>query len=62
MGGAARERAVARLSIDQSVAATTRLLAQLTEQSGEPRRVGRLYDAGRPIRSSGSAVESPLRR
>jgi glycosyltransferase involved in cell wall biosynthesis len=62
MGGAARERAVARLSLDQSLDATTRLYAQLTEQPGEPRRVRTLYDAGRPVRTNGSAVKSPLRR
>ena len=61
MGRAARARAVTRLSLDQSVEATTKLLAQLTEP-GEPRRVGRLYDAGRPIRANGAAVKATLRR
>jgi hypothetical protein len=50
------------LSLDQSVEATTKLLAQLTEQPGEPRRVGRLYDAGRPIRANGAALKATLRR
>jgi glycosyltransferase involved in cell wall biosynthesis len=62
MRRAARARAVARLSLEQSVDATTKLLAQLTEQPGEPRHVGRLYDAGRPIRTNGAAVKAPLRR
>jgi glycosyltransferase involved in cell wall biosynthesis len=62
MSRAARARAVARLSLDQSIEATTKLLAQLTEQPGEPRRVGRLYDAGRPIRASGAALKATLRR
>jgi glycosyltransferase involved in cell wall biosynthesis len=62
MAHAARERAVARLSLDQSVDATIRLYTQLTKQPGEPRRVRTLYDAGRPVRTNGSAVKSPLRR
>jgi glycosyltransferase involved in cell wall biosynthesis len=62
MRRAARARALARLSLEQSVDATTRLLAQLTEQPGEPRHVGRLYDAGRPIRTNGAAMKASLRR
>jgi glycosyltransferase involved in cell wall biosynthesis len=53
MGVAARERAVSRLSLDQSVEATMRLYAQLTEQPAEPRRVRTLYDAGRPPARTG---------
>jgi hypothetical protein len=49
-------------AVDQSVGATTRLYAQLTEQPGEPRRVRTLYDAGQPVRTNGSAVKSPMRR
>jgi glycosyltransferase involved in cell wall biosynthesis len=62
MARAARERAVARLSLDQSVEATIRLYTQLTQQPGEPRRVRTLYDAGRSVRTNGSSLKSPLRR
>jgi glycosyltransferase involved in cell wall biosynthesis len=62
MRRAARARAVAALSLQRSLEATTQLLAQLTEPSSDPRRVGRLYDAGRPIRANGAAVKAPLRR
>ena len=62
MRRAARARAVAGLSLERSVDATTKLLAQLTESPSEPRRVGRLYDAGRAIRANGAGVKAPLRR
>jgi len=62
MGRSARERAVAHLSLDRSVDATTRLFGELTERSSEPRRVRTLYEAARPLRANGAALKAPLRR
>jgi glycosyltransferase involved in cell wall biosynthesis len=54
---AARARAVARFSLDQSVEATSRLLAQLAAQRVDPRRIGTLPEA-RPIRAAGTSVKA----
>ncbi len=57
-GQAARERAVARMGLDQSVDATTRLLLDLVAQREPARRFGTLHEAARPIRANGSAVKA----
>jgi glycosyltransferase involved in cell wall biosynthesis len=62
MGRAARERAIAQLSLERSVQETTRLFAELTERAIEPRRVRTLYEAARPIRANGTPVKATLRR
>jgi glycosyltransferase involved in cell wall biosynthesis len=59
-GRAARARAVSRFALEQSVEATTRLFAQLTSLR-EPRRIGALQEAARPIRANGSAVKAAER-
>jgi len=56
-GRAARERAAARMGLDQSVETTMRLLAQLSAQRSDARRFGTLHEA-RPIRTNGTAVKA----
>jgi glycosyltransferase involved in cell wall biosynthesis len=56
-GDAARERAVARMGLDQSVEVTMRLFAQLSAERGDARRFGTLQEA-RPIRTNGAAVKA----
>ena len=58
MAAAARERAVARMGLDQSVDATMRLLLQLVAQREPARRFGTLHEAARPIRANGAAVKA----
>ncbi len=58
MAAAARQRAVARMGLDQSVDATMRLLLQLVAQREPARRFGTLHDAARPIRANGAAVKA----
>jgi len=55
-GAAARERAVGRMGLDQSVEVTMRLFAQLSAQRSDARRFGTLHEA-RPIRTNGAAVK-----
>jgi len=57
-GKAARARAVGRFALEQSVEATARLFAQLTAQRTDPRRIGTLHEAARPIRANGSAIKA----
>lgn len=57
-GEAGRQRACERFSLTRSVEATATLLARLGEQAAEPRRIGALHEAGRPLRSSGAAVKA----
>jgi len=57
-GEAARERAVARMGLDQSVDATMRLLLHLAAQREPARRFGTLHEAARPIRANGAAVKA----
>jgi glycosyltransferase involved in cell wall biosynthesis len=54
-GRAARARVVSRFAFEQTLEATTRLYAQLTAQRSEPRRIGALHEAARPIRANGAA-------
>ena len=60
-GRAARARAQARFALDHSIEATTRLLGKLTSQR-EPRRIGPLHEATRPIRANGAAVKAAVER
>jgi len=57
-GRAARERALGRMGLDQSIEATMRLFAQLGAQRGDARRFGTLHEAARPIRANGTAVKA----
>ena len=62
IGAAARERAVARMGLDQSVDATMRLLLQLAARREPARRFGTLHEAARPIRTNGAAVKAAVQR
>jgi glycosyltransferase involved in cell wall biosynthesis len=61
-GRAGRARAVGRFALENSVAMTTRLLAELTAQRADPRRIGALHEAARPIRVNGSVVKATAQR
>jgi len=60
MARAARERAVQRFSLDQSVDATRNLYARLALKSSESNRVSALPRPTRPLRANGAPAKTPL--